>query len=114
MLIGPISCSVYISRQVRNKVIPAVTASESVASFFLAITDTVAYFAAVTALDLDNLALDFFLLAAGGNVAEFWHWSARNDKERASIELMETVPTPAVVALWDTTIERKTCVGQTL
>lgn len=28
--------------------------------------------------------------------------------------MMETIPTSAIMALWDTAIERKTCVGQAL
>lgn len=83
VLIGSVSRSVYVSHQVPNEVIPAVTASELVNALFLAVTDTVADFTAVGALDLDPLTtLDLFLLAASRDVTEFCRRLARNDKEQ--------------------------------
>lgn len=58
--------------------------------------------------------LDFLLLAASSDVAHFYRGSVRHDKKQnvQSIKSMETSPTSAVTALWDSTIVRETSVGQ--
>lgn len=80
--IGSVSRSVSVSHQVPNEVIPAVTASELVDSLLFAVTDAVADFAAVGALDLDLLTLGLFLLAVSRGVTELCHRLARNDTKQ--------------------------------
>lgn len=54
-----------------GEALPAVAAPEPVASLFFAVADTMADFAAVTALDLHDLMLDPLLFAAAGDMPDF-------------------------------------------